>query len=325
MAGMSTPSDFTTVTVDAMPSGLDADLSLNLIFVDGQTNGTLTVIDAQTGAIVASAIPLGATTGPHGVAVNSTTHTAFVADQGNNSISVIAKNGQGAWVVTSTIQLAPGAQPHGVAVNPVTNMIYVANQGTNTVSIINGATLKEVTGSPVGVGKNPHGIEVDTALNRIFVACRKSKAHQVSVLDGATNACIPNTLVVGASPTGVGVNSTTHIVYVSNNGGNTVSVIDGQSLTLLATVPVGAGPDRFAIDEVNNIAYVCNNLANTVMAINSANQVSGQLTVGNTNPSAPTEMAWIGPLNLLFVALQNDNEVVAVSPASFQKISAAAA
>ncbi len=52
----------------------------------------------------------------------------------------------------------------------------------------------------------------------------------------------PVVVSVGTAPSGVGINPTTNKVYVANKGGNTVSVIDGASNTVAATVSVGSFP-----------------------------------------------------------------------------------
>src|SRR5690348_283411 len=52
------------------------------------------------------------------------------------------------------------------------------------------------------------------------------------------------TIGTGISPTGVAVNAKTGMVYVANQtfASNSVSVIDGHTNTVAATVPVGNNP-----------------------------------------------------------------------------------
>lgn len=52
------------------------------------------------------------------------------------------------------------------------------------------------------------------------------------------------TISVGNSPTGVGVNTSTNLIYVANNNSNNVSVIDRNTNTVIVTVPVGSTPNR---------------------------------------------------------------------------------
>ncbi|WP_445661805.1 hypothetical protein [Bacillus sp. FSL K6-0268] len=47
------------------------------------------------------------------------------------------------------------------------------------------------------------------------------------------------TIPVGMRPFGVGVNSLTNLIYIANYDSNTVSVIDGNTNTVLTSAPVG--------------------------------------------------------------------------------------
>jgi YVTN family beta-propeller protein len=47
------------------------------------------------------------------------------------------------------------------------------------------------------------------------------------------------TIPVGNTPTGIAVNQRTNTVYVTNEIGGTVSVIDGRTDTVTTTIPVG--------------------------------------------------------------------------------------
>ena len=59
----------------------------------------------------------------------------------------------------------------------------------------------------------------------------------------------------------------THTVYVINQGDNTVSVIDGATRTVTATVPIGKNPYGVAVDPDTHTAYVTNRDDGTVSVI----------------------------------------------------------
>src|SRR5258706_10333808 len=50
------------------------------------------------------------------------------------------------------------------------------------------------------------------------------------------------TIPVGTNPFGVGVNPVTNTIFVAKINSNTVSVIDGATNTVTATIPVGLQP-----------------------------------------------------------------------------------
>jgi YVTN family beta-propeller protein len=74
------------------------------------------------------------------------------------------------------------------------------------------------------------------------------------------------TIPVGKSPWGVAINPTNNLVYVTNGGSNTVSVID-DTATVVATIPVGDGPYGVAINPTNGLVYVTNVSSNTVSVV----------------------------------------------------------
>jgi YVTN family beta-propeller protein len=66
-----------------------------------------------------------------GVAVDPAAGTVYVANEGDNTVSVID---EATGAVTGTIPVGPA--PEGVAVDPATGTVYVANESGNTVSVI---------------------------------------------------------------------------------------------------------------------------------------------------------------------------------------------
>jgi len=74
---------------------------------------------------------------------------------------------------------------------------------------------------------------------------------QLSVF-GRTVSRVP----VGKSPDFVAVNSVTNRIYVSNSGDGTVSVVDGATNTVIATITVGGQPLGIAVNPGTNMVYV---------------------------------------------------------------------
>ncbi len=65
------------------------------------------------------------------------------------------------------------------------------------------------------------------------------------------------------------VNPITNRIYVANNGGGRVSVIDGAENTVIDTVGVGNDPWGVAVNPVTNLVYVANSLDGTVSVISN--------------------------------------------------------
>src|SRR5205823_1537232 len=140
-----------------------------------------------------------------------------------------------------------------VAVNSNTDRIYAANRFANVISVIDGST-DSVIATIAGINQ-PYGLAVNPNTNRLYV----TNGVAVDVVDLSTNTLL-GTIPVGPSPYGVAVNPNTNKIYVTNQGsgragdcssfvfpaqsgcGNTMSVIDGVTNTVTATVAVGAKP-----------------------------------------------------------------------------------
>src|SRR5205823_6634266 len=60
-------------------------------------------------------------------------------------------------------------------------------------------------------------------------------------------------------PIGIAFDPNNGNMYVTNQGSNTVSVIDSTTNTVIATIPVGTTPFAIAFDPKNDDMYVVNN------------------------------------------------------------------
>ena len=77
------------------------------------------------------------------------------------------------------------------------------------------------------------------------------------------------------------MNPETDTVYVANYGDPTVSVINGWTHTVTATITVGNDPVRVAVDPATGTVYVTNFTNNTVSVINGpTNKVVAHHPVG---------------------------------------------
>jgi YVTN family beta-propeller protein len=100
----------------------------------------------------------------------------------------------------------------------------------------------------------PYVIAANPLTNRIYNAIFTN--NRLLVLDGLTNS-VAATVTVGVSPQGVGINPTTNRIYVANRGG-TVSVIDGGTNLVIATIPTQSSGNeaRVAVNPTTNRIYV---------------------------------------------------------------------
>jgi YVTN family beta-propeller protein len=118
---------------------------------------------------------------------------------------------------------------------------------------------------------------------------------------------------VGTVPKFVAVNQNTNRIYVSNLNSNNVSVIDGATNQVVATVPVGNSPEVVDVNSATNMVYVANIGDNTVSVID-----------GNTNKLSATITGLFGPFgvavnsttNQIFVSNNNTGNVAVIDGAT---------
>jgi YVTN family beta-propeller protein len=215
------------------------------------------------------AIPVGFY--PVGTAVNPQTNRIYVANSGNDSVSVLdgASN-----TLVSTVPV--GRLPCAAGVNPMTNRVYISSVNSNDVSVIDGVTNAVMATVPVGRG--PCAVVVNPPNNRIFVG--NYSDNSISVVDGNTNAVVA-TISLHSLPAGLGINAVTGRLYAANGFQNSISVIDASTNTGLAKVPVGSVPDAIGVNEATNRIYVGNFFGRSVTVINGdSNAVIATIPVG---------------------------------------------
>ena len=338
-------------TIATVPTEIAVDTTANQIYVSNWASctapapGINQVMQIDGSSLITTPLGTGGV-GPTGIAVNPITHTAYVSNICDGTLSVLVNgtflpilaNRTGAVMPNSvainpvtnktyfatysrggpgfvialdgatnlTTSLAVGNGPTAIAVNVVTNMIYVANQTDGTVTVIDGATFTVVT--TVTVGALPMQLALNPVTDKLYVV--NQNGNSVSVIDGATNAA--TTIPVGVGPDGIAVDTLTNQVYVANGHDNTVSVIDGASQTVNKTLAVGTNPTAVAVNPVTNHVYVANRGANTVTVIDATPAPTvAQIPVGR-NPRG----AALNPLTgQVFISNQDDGTVTAVGPA----------
>ncbi len=129
------------------------------------TEGKLVIFDLLTRTQKAT-IAVGLS--PEGVAVNTSTGIAVVANSGDNTVSIVDLN---RLSVVGTVQV--GSSPNYVAVDGVRNRAVVTNNLDGSISVIDLAT-KAVTATLLTGGNNPSGVAISSTANLAVVANRGS-------------------------------------------------------------------------------------------------------------------------------------------------------
>ena len=103
------------------------------------------------------------------------------------------------------------------------------------------------------------------------------------------------------------------VAYVTNNGSNTVSVVDTGTNTVTGSITVGTSPQAVAVNTAGTTAYVANQGSNTVSVIRtSTSTVTATIAVG----ASPDAIAVSPDGATIYVADFGDNNVSVISAAT---------
>ncbi len=258
-------------------------------------------VSVISGKKVVADVPTG--NQPFGLAVDETANKVYSVNAGfgaafPGSITVI-DGATNTALQAETSAFPPEGQSFSapVAVNEFTGKVYFAASGVpSTLGVLNGNVASPLPPPLDALQDQVYDIAVGKIVNRVYVATRNTGV--VHVLDSADTEIA--SLATG-SPVVLAINQTTGTVYAANVDHNSVSVIDGGTSTIVATIPVGSQPAFLAVNELANRVYVYNANGSSVSFIN-----------GVTNTVDATVVVPGPPITNLGVALRTDPAVARV-------------
>jgi YVTN family beta-propeller protein len=172
-------------------------------------------------------------------------------------------------------------------------------------------SLRAQSVQTVAVGQFPIAIAVNPVTNKVYVA--NLFGNSLTVINGAnlTTKLIP----LGGSPAALAINLRLNTIYVACQQGSSpgfVSLLDGNSDAVTASVSVGPGPLAIAVNPVTAKVYVANQIDSTVsilsgrppnIAVKTINVYSG------SSAASPSALAVNPVTNRIYVVNNGSNEV----------------
>jgi len=252
------------------------DLSSLALYVTNEGSDNVSVINRQTGEVVAS-IMVGKR--PRGIAISqgSAHRRIFVANSGSGSISVIYPETN---EVVREIPVRLGKTPVGIAVASaglLREAIFVTAYDSGSVLIIDATTYQEI--DRVEVGQGPVDIVVDpqettvhsgllsaeetaflesyrTSYFNVYVANYNSNSVSVLRIDNITMKCVNvQEISVDWRPVALALDYPRGRLYVANYGSNRLSVIDVVKVsggTVSGAVKWLEGVGRHVVDVISD-------------------------------------------------------------------------
>ena len=322
------------VRVGSFPFGIFADSSNHTVYVTSLGGDIVSMINSSTcnaadltGCSRQTPPTVTVGGGPGDIAVNQSTHTAYVAE--NGGVSAFDTNTCNATVQTGcgTVGMLSGAPAvSGVTVDAANDTIYTADYSTQsgggTMSAFDGRSCNasdlaecafQKRGIVVVAPPQPFEVAffltVDVPLHTVYVVNQGD--DDLSVIDtqvcngrhlAACATLNPPTIHTGEDPEFVAVNTLTQTLYTANQVSNDVSVIDasrcdaGNTSGCRRPAPAVSIPQAFglAVDATVQTAYVTSG-ANAVALIDTracnAHRLAGCATPPSTAAVGPNPVA----------------------------------
>lgn len=200
------------------------------VYVSNEDGESVSVLDADTGATVAS-VPVGKR--PRGIK--------------------LSHDGSLVYVAVSGVPKCPPSVPDEECAKLKRDL------QADGVAVIETASLRLVR--LLKAGSDPEQFDVSADGKRLFIS--NEDAATLSVLDIATGA-IETSVPVGHEPEGVRVSPNGRWVVVTNETGNSVTVVDAKSFAVLHTLSVGQRPRDVAFTPDSATIYISGEFASSV-------------------------------------------------------------
>lgn len=265
-----------TITVGNSPSGIAVTPNTLFAYVANNNNAAISGGDTVsvlnlTNNTVELTISDSSFSGPYSVTINAAGTKAYVTNSNSTTVTIIDITTN---TVTGTITGFDG--PSGFVITPDGNHAYVNNYGSSGgVGSGNGTTVRVVdlntnaiVGPPLTVGLAPAALAITPDGAFVYVISYvdgNPGTGTISIISTSDNSVQLNAITGFSGPFAIAITPNGKYAYVTNFGsnnfspvGNTVSVVDIRSNTVVASITVGIQPAGIAITPEGQFAYVSN-------------------------------------------------------------------
>jgi YVTN family beta-propeller protein len=204
----------------------------------------------------------------------------------------------------------------GLAVSPDGSTVYAAAGDEDRVLAyrFQKGELIPLAAIPFPKGSFPAGVALSGDGTVLYAAGNLS--NSAIAVDVETHKVLFN-VPVGHKPYGCAIHPLSDRLYVTNWGGDTVSILNSHTGSLITTVQVDAKPNDILITPNGKTVFVANGDRNSVFAIDAAtDQVLEQIDVSfpptNLPGTMPNALALSSTGRTLYVANADNNSVAVV-------------
>lgn len=300
------------------PTGVTANPNRNEVYVvnsgDGSANGSVSVIDAERNAVVAT---IAVHRKPYFLDVAPDGNLAYVANSGSNSISVIDLNSRREIAVVGV-----GEAPGIVRVTPDGRSLVVTNRLGSSATILETSLSgpphirKVISGCP-----DATDVVVLPDSSKAFVAC--SGGHQVMAIalaqtadsnHGARPDELEAMLDVGRTPVHLALKPDGGELFVSNFDSDSISEVVTSTDDVGGSYLMGSHPVRGLVTSDNTLLYESdfNSQDISLYSIDDGKRIGPSIHVGD----GPDALAFSSAGNLLFAVDARSGDVAVIRTSS---------
>ena len=188
---------------------------------------------------------------PIAVATNPVTNKLFVAAYSTGNVSMIDGTFNASNDHPTPTKQGVWSKPFALVANPVTNQVFVITEDSRgPIAVIDASTMA-TTFLLAGVARIPKAVAVNPVTNRAYALF----SNELVAIDGDTLATTSIPVAdAGTAVASLGVNTATNRILVASATG-VLTVIDGNTNTVVTTGSVPAGTSGVAINPVTGTSY----------------------------------------------------------------------
>jgi YVTN family beta-propeller protein len=234
-----------------------------------QLNDTISVIDTSTNQVIDTI----STNDPRQIAISPDGDFLYVTNVNSTTVKIISTSTN---EVVSSIEI--GRATLLIAINPSGDLacIGASNGSIYVVNLVDQSIISTISGFS-GLTKIIFSIDG----TKIYIADTHASSDRIIVYDASTFLQL-HTIPVGSNPSSITNTPDGELLYVTNQGDNSVSVISTELNTVISSIAIGSDPKSIAITPDGSTLYTANNGSdNASMIIAATNIATDVLSLSN--------------------------------------------
>jgi YVTN family beta-propeller protein len=219
------------------------------LFVTGESTGDLYRVQIRKDSLptVADVAKLPGEPATHGVAIDPSSHLAFVTRSEANTVDVFDSE---KMLVIKRIPVAD--DPDAIFYDELDKLVYVASGDSHLATLIDPSTQTTIATIPLGGA--PEYAALDASTKLLYQNLHDTST--VVAVDLAKRAVVQGWPLQGCqAPTGMAIDDIHRRLFIGCGGNAVLAIFDLDEHRVVATVPIGKAPDTVAFDPALHRIY----------------------------------------------------------------------